>query len=127
MFKKVYIIDDDEVTLYLTELVLSLYAPNCISIGIPDAKEAISCLQQDIGNGAMPSHIFLDLNMPVMDGHQFIDKVSRLLPSGGGHPIVYVLTSSISETDKTACLQHELVLGVIEKPLTFEKLEELNN
>jgi two-component system, chemotaxis family, chemotaxis protein CheY len=127
MFRKVYIIDDDEVTLYLTELVLSLYAPDCTCVSMSDAREALAKLQLDKDCGALPSLVFLDLNMPFMDGHQFIDEVNRLLPSDCDNPMLYVLTSSISETERIACMQHELVQGVIEKPLTLEKLDELNH
>lgn len=126
MFNKVYIIDDDEVTLYLTGLVLSLYSPDCTCVNMPDAMEALTALKQDVADNDLPSLIFLDLNMPVMDGHQFLSEVNKLFPTHIDNLKFYVLTSSISESDRNASLQYRMVQDVIEKPLTLEKLEEIS-
>lgn len=125
MFTKVYIIDDDEVTLYLTGLVLSLYAPDSCFTNFQDGAEALAAMQLDAENRQMPSLIFLDLNMPVMDGFRFLEELDVLCSAMADKPQLYILTSSLDKVDITTCLQHKLVLDVIEKPLTEEKLCEI--
>jgi two-component system, chemotaxis family, chemotaxis protein CheY len=125
MFTKVYIIDDDEVTLYLTGLVLSLYAPDSCSTSFQDGAEALAAIQLDAENNQMPSLILLDLNMPVMNGFRFLEELDSLCTALADKPQLYILTSSLDKVDKIACLQHKLVLDVIEKPLTEEKLYEI--
>lgn len=127
MFSKVYIIDDDEVTLYLTSMVLSLHTPDSTCVNFQNATEALDQLQQDLQQSQLPTMVMMDLNMPVMDGFQLLEKLSGMFRCAESVPQVYVLTSSISESDKAACLQHEFVLDVLQKPLSFEILDEISS
>lgn len=125
MYKKVYIVDDEEVTLYLTSLMVSLYAPECVCVSFQDASSALGQLELDLAKGELPDTLLVDLNMPFMDGFALLDALEQMFAGQYGIPHIYVLTSSVNKADRIASIEHHLVTDVIEKPLTEEKLQEM--
>jgi len=121
--KKVYIIDDDEITLYLTRMIFELHAPESECTTFTNGNDAVAQLGEDSRLGTLPSVILLDLNMPVVSG---FDVLSRLEPLAGGllacNCRVFVLTSSVDGQDRQKSLKHPLVADVIEKPFDSDKL-----
>ena len=67
-----------------------------------------------------PALIFLDLNMPVMDGFAFLEAC-QLLPAAQRQGVVLMLTTSVNPRD-IARLQDLPVTGFLAKPLTEEKV-----
>lgn len=70
----------------------------------------------------LPDLVLLDLNMPVLDGWQFLDKFSALKPRIGKKIIIYIISSSIMEEDMTRAKSISEVSDYIIKPITPEKL-----
>lgn len=73
----------------------------------------------------LPSIILLDINMPQMDGWQFLDRLAVLRPNFINETVIYVVTSSIALSDREKALSYEEVDGFISKPLSVEKLKEI--
>ncbi|RAU82798.1 response regulator [Pontibacter arcticus] len=121
MQNSVYIIDDDEVSLYLTSMVFELYAPHMQCICFDNAIQALESLQNSMITDTVPDLILLDLNMPVMSGFGFLDAVKTLPLEDKG--AVFVLTSSVSEQDKQQVYETGQVVDLIQKPFSMEKLE----
>jgi len=114
---KVLLAEDDKTTSFISKLVLQSFGMNDISEAF-DGKEAYDFVQSDC-----PDVVFLDINMPVMDGWDFLAETSAK-PSCQKMKVV-VLTSSIRESDKKRAEQYPFVIDYMEKPLTEEKLAEL--
>ena len=69
--------------------------------------------------------IFLDLNMPIMNGWEFLEKLSKAKNEITLQYKIYILSSTINPDDKKKAKSHALVSGFLSKPLTKELLEQL--
>ena len=72
-----------------------------------------------------PDFIFLDINMPIMDGWEFLDEFEKLPLAILKNCSVYLLTSSIDENDIEKSKEHKTVKEFISKPLTVNKVNML--
>lgn len=74
-----------------------------------------------------PMLIFLDINMPIMDGWEFVEAFSKLNSNQKGDSKIIMLTSSINPDDKERALKLLSVSGFQNKILTIEGLKEVLN
>lgn len=89
-----------------------------------NGKEAIEAIKTMIAKGKkLPEIIFLDLNMPVMDGWEFLDEFTTIQTDQ--KVIIYIVTSSINPADRIRANQYEAVSNFIIKPVTVEYLKEI--
>ena len=97
--KSIYIIDDDPITVFgIRKLLSSIEASKAIDT-FSNGKLAIDNLRQIIENEEkLPEVIFLDINMPVMDGWQFLEEFITLPLQNKIR--VNIITSSIDLVDK---------------------------
>lgn len=72
----------------------------------------------------MPSLVLLDINMPRMDGFEFLDVVSEELGEGMC-PVIVMLTTSLDRSDEIRARRHAVVRDFQRKPLTAALLEQL--
>ena len=122
----VALIDDDEIVKFITERVIeSTNLVNKIKT-FSDGEEAINFLKSNSKNpDLLPEIILLDLNMPIMDGFEFLKKFIMLEPKLGKKITIYVVSSSISPTDIEKINKTSEVSDYIIKPITKEKFEEI--
>ena len=115
----VLIIDDDPADRFLTKYSLMDYSPD-VSFSIVEAENGLDGIHTISKADRVPDVVLLDVNMPVMDGHQFLDSFAQLEHPLRHHPHIYVL-STVAHTvqDRT----QKLVKGRFEKPLTDEHIK----
>lgn len=119
-----YIIDDDEIIIYLTGALLQKEEFCNRTETFTDGLQAIKRLKLAIELGEeMPEVILFDLNMPVMDGWEFVEEYLKL-PIGKQIPL-FVFTSSINPADKEKSFSYSSIRGFIQKPLTKQKLDKI--
>ena len=111
-----YLIDDDTVSLFVAEQTLRLEGSMAPIISFIGAEEAWAYLQSRLVSEP-PEFIFLDLNMPVMDGWAFLDILIPHAATLKGRCQIYLLTSSLALADTAKAQDHVLVKGIIHKPL----------
>ena len=120
------VIDDDPVITMLTAMMLrsiqSSATVSCFSNPASEIDDIISL----ITNTNKRTIAFLDINMPDMNGWDVLDaiakKTNNQLPPGTR---VYILSSSISTSDKLRAYSNRLISGYFEKPLLHEDLSNL--
>lgn len=74
----------------------------------------------------LPNIILLDINMPKMDGFEFLDHFSKLEENKRENTIIVFLTTSNWAKDKVKALENDLVYDFIEKPLTKKSFAQIS-
>ena len=69
--------------------------------------------------------ILLDINMPGMDGFEFLDAFERLPQALRGNTVVVMMSSSPLDTDRQRALAHAVVKDYVVKPLTLAQAQRL--
>jgi CheY-like chemotaxis protein len=73
----------------------------------------------------IPEVIFLDINMPIMDGFQFIEEFDKLAKEFKSRSKIVMLTTSVNPTDIERSQKNNYIVKYINKPLTQEMLTSL--
>lgn len=118
-FPKVLMIDDDHISNFINLKLMNRVGFKEILVA-ENGEQAIELLKKD---KKVPELIFLDINMPVMDGFSFLEDYSLLKIENREKVEICVLTSSSHPDD----IQKMKELGIkhyINKPLTEEKIRE---
>ncbi len=130
MIKKVLCVDDDTISLTISQLLLKRtgFATEVVtSIDGSDALEYFEKLfasdPQPIDNA--PELILLDINMPIMNGWEFLEDYVPLYASKLPNTSIVILSSTIDPEDFAQAKKYPVVIQFISKPLSIENLEEL--
>lgn len=124
----IFIVDDDPITVFGIRKMLG-YAADCRDIlEFPDGEKAIEQIKKMVlKKQELPDIIFLDINMPIMDGWEFLEEFVNL-------PItktvnINIVTSSIDQNDKDrwenfkSMTHHPIIFN--SKPISRKEIEEI--
>lgn len=132
MLDLILCVDDDPITLMLCKMVISKSSFAKEIITAQNGEEAINYFDDlKLNNlGAeikkYPPLVFLDLNMPVMDGWEFLDQFSKTeYTSIFKSTKIIVLSSTIDPKDIEKSKTYPMVINFLSKPITKEILEDL--
>lgn len=126
IIKNLTLIDDDDIFVFLTKKVVE--STNLVELikVFGNGLDAINFLKENCEDvGSLPEIILLDLSMPIMDGWQFLDQFTKLIPKIDKKITIYICSSSISPSDVLLAKKNSAVSDYIIKPVTKEKLIEL--
>ncbi|TVR15358.1 MAG: response regulator [Balneolaceae bacterium] len=119
---KICIIDDDEIFVIVAKKIMKVAGFSEEVKNYKNGKDAITYLKENASNEEnIPEFIFLDLNMPLMDGWEFLHELEKLDLSKKVK--VFIFTSSIDPEDQKRSEEFSIVERFIEKPLTMQKLK----
>jgi CheY-like chemotaxis protein len=123
------IIDDSELDCFVTQKFLERSTKDLAITAFQNAQDALEIIRENTGgNSPVPTIILLDLQMPFMNGFDFVEefeKFSAEVKKNYRIAILTVLTPANNPADIHKILTYNTVNSIIEKPLTKEKLLSL--
>lgn len=124
LVEKTVLIDDSDIDLFIQRRFLEVYNFSNELLLYKSAEEALGWLKSINGESA-PDIIFLDLNMPEIDGFSFLKNFKDLPEKIKIKSKIVVLTSSNSSKDREQVFAFKNVIQFITKPLKQSDIEEL--
>jgi CheY-like chemotaxis protein len=122
----ILLIDDDEIFIFLTRNIIEATGKAKNIVVKQSAAAAIELLDKKASDpGALPDMILLDLNMPEMNGWDFLQHYQQLMKKMAKVPRLYVVSSSISDSDSERAMKIKGVTGFITKPLRKELIDTI--
>ncbi len=126
--KAIWVIDDDPIYQIIINKIIQRSEIFSTISSFKNGKEAIDALHDTVHNTAdnieiLPDLILLDINMPVMDGWEFMEKMGLLKSKFSKNITVYIVSSSIATADKNKSKTYSDILGYLSKPVTINVLE----
>lgn len=121
---KTVLIDDSDIDLFIQRRFLEVYEFSNQLLLYKSASEALKWLSR-LDNETAPDVIFLDLNMPEVDGFGFLKSFEALPEPVKQKSRIVVLTSSNSSQDKDQVFENKNVIQFITKPLKQSDIEHL--
>ncbi len=124
--KQVLLIDDSESDNFY-------HARKIRKLGISDnihicytGHEALDYLRSELnGNYPQPTLIFLDINMPGMNGWEFLELYEKLEVAQQGEVVLAMLSNSIDPRDQEKAATYKSVKGYFSKPLSEESFNSI--
>jgi len=122
MTKKLLIVDDDPLFRFIAKRLVSHSFPEKEIQEFENGKEACQFLRSHKGE-IEHAQIFLDINMPIMNGWEFLEACSIEVDKPDLD--IYIITSSVDESDKVKAKSFPIVKDLVEKPLSKDFIESL--
>ncbi len=117
--KNVIIIDDDPSNNILCKTVIKKVFPMAEIISFLNATEGLAYIAENYtGENTGQATIFLDINMPLLSGWEFLEEFAKFPDFIKTQFTIYMLSSSIDDSDKEKAANNEFVSGYISKPLS---------
>ncbi|MGR7813543.1 response regulator [Lacinutrix undariae] len=122
--KNICIIDDDPIYIFAVKRILELSELGENFIIYKNGEKAIKGITETINNNEkLPDLILLDINMPVMDGWQFLDQFLLLNPPKS--TILFIASSSIDYVDIEKSKTYDIIANYLLKPFSRKQILEM--
>lgn len=125
----VLLVDDDEDDNFFHERAISKTGLACLVEKASDGVDALQYLDRCLSESkrSKPNIIFLDVNMPRMDGFEFLDNYAKLPKDVRAEMCVIILSTSTSPRDIERAKNHESIDCYVTKPLTSDSFQKIIN
>jgi CheY-like chemotaxis protein len=119
MAKKILFVDDDPVSHYIHTRIVKHLSIDCevrVALNGKEALDAMISEQQRF----VPDFLFVDLNMPVMDGFRLIQSFNKLQIPGKENTMIIILTSSNNIDDRSRATEMGIENYIVKPILTID-------
>jgi CheY-like chemotaxis protein len=126
----ILLVDDDETSNFINKTIIELEEIDMFIQVANDGIEALEFLTctgkfSEKSEYPQPGIILLDINMPRMNGWEFIEEYQKLPENQKGRIVLAMLTSSLDQGDIDKANKNKDLMGLISKPLNPEKLNTI--
>lgn len=130
MINKILCVDDDSISLTISKLLLKRTGFTNDVVTAVDGSDALDYFKDLFATSSQPvddspSLILLDINMPVMNGWEFLEAYIPLFADKLPNTKVIILSSTIDPEDFSSAKKFPVVAQFVSKPLSVENLAEL--
>jgi CheY-like chemotaxis protein len=120
------IVDDDDLYQFTTTLLLKKTDLVNKIIVFSNGLKAINFLKDEMGHVEnIPDILFLDINMPVMDGWEFLEEYLLIKPMMPKTVVIYMVSSSVDERDVLKAKSISALSGYLIKPISSENIMDV--
>ena len=125
--RKTSIVDDDRIYIFGLSKLIEMH-DFCQEIQVfNNGKEALDTFLQDIEAGnELPEVILLDINMPVMDGWEFLDEYVKVKHKIKNKVKIYMVSSSVNLSDLDKAKTYDDIVDYVVKPIKSSDLRKIS-
>mgnify|MGYP006270866475 CR=1 FL=1 len=125
-YKSVMLVDDNEIDNIINEKIIEANSFAEQVLVFQTGQDALDYLKQHENDGEkLPEIVFLDINMPIMDGFQFLEDFEKFSETVLGKCSIIMLSSSISPKDIDRAASSKYVKKYLNKPLNARYLDAI--
>lgn len=122
----VCVVDDDDVYRFTIEKYIQMLSSSTRVISFADGEVALNYFKENLDTEEnLPDIVLLDVNMPIMDGWDFLNEYERIKSRLNKEIRVYLVSSSIDERDQNRSRNYPAVTDYLVKPIDEKYLERL--
>lgn len=123
--KILYVVDDDDIFQFMIKRNIKALDQDIEVIPYPDGQKALNALTEDGETSNIPDIILLDINMPVMDGWEFLKLYHHLKSKIDKDITIYIVSSSANPDDIHKAQELNDIAGYITKPIDRKKIRTI--
>lgn len=125
---KTCIIDDDPIFVFGTKRLINEIGFSTEITVYENGEDAIHGFHNTLAdNEPLPNVVLLNLNMPIMNGWEFLDEFITIPNPSRDHVLIYVISSSVDPRDLAKVKEYSEVSNYILKPITIPDLKDIIN
>ena len=122
---KVFIIDDDPIHQRIAQIMITKHQLYSEFVSYTEAGKALEFLNTNHNVlELLPDVILLDLNMPVVDGWDFLDAYEKIKDNFTKEIKIFIVSSSVDEKDISRSQSYSSVKGFFSKPLSPDVIRQ---
>lgn len=123
----IMLVDDDEINNFITVKLIKKAFPDAVISTYLNGRLAIDRIKNIFQNDLekIPDYILLDINMPIMNGWEFLEEYKNSDIDPERKITIYILSSSVFSNDIEKAKSYKTVANFISKPLNLESIKEV--